>query len=83
MRAILDAAVAPPDRVRLGSLLAEIGRDAGGVDLDVERDATVTAPVDLHVIGFAVATRDTGPFVPAEVPVLDPLKSPAHHAIGA
>lgn len=36
VRAILDSAVAP--RIGLGSLLAEIGREAGGVDLGIERD---------------------------------------------
>ncbi|MFT4296912.1 MAG: antitoxin [Micropruina sp.] len=47
VRAILDAAVAPPDRVRLGSLLAGIGREAGGVDLDISRDRTPSEPIDL------------------------------------
>ena len=40
IRAILDAAVFPRERVRLGSLLAEIGREFGGVDLDIERDTS-------------------------------------------
>ena len=31
IRDILEAAVRPADRVRLGSLLAEIGREAGGM----------------------------------------------------
>lgn len=47
VRAILDASVAPPDRVRVGSLLAEIGREFGGVDLDVRRDDTSGEPIDL------------------------------------
>ncbi|HIJ37783.1 MAG TPA: plasmid stability protein [Rhodospirillaceae bacterium] len=38
VRAILAAAVQPPDRTRIGSLLAQIGRDIGGVDLDIARD---------------------------------------------
>jgi plasmid stability protein len=47
VRSILDAAVAPPDRVRLGSLLASIGQDAGGVDLAAPRDKTSREPLDL------------------------------------
>lgn len=47
VRAILDASVAPPERVRIGSLLADIGREAGGVDLDLSRDQTVHEPIDL------------------------------------
>ena len=38
VRSILDAAVAPPDRVKVGSLLASIGQGAGGVDLELTRD---------------------------------------------
>lgn len=45
VREILDAAVRPPQRVRLGSLLAEIGRKVGGADLAIERDKTVGEPV--------------------------------------
>ena len=47
VRAILDAAVAPPERVRLGTLLEQIGADAGGVDLDIDRDRTIREPLDL------------------------------------
>jgi antitoxin FitA len=47
VRAILDAAVAPRERVRLGTLLAKIGADAGGVDLDVARDRRTREPLDL------------------------------------
>ncbi len=42
IRLILEAAVKPEGRVKLGSLLAQIGRAAGGVDLHVERDRTPT-----------------------------------------
>jgi len=48
VRAILDAAVAPPDRVKLGSLLRSIGAAAGGVDLDVTRDQTEPEPLDFE-----------------------------------
>jgi plasmid stability protein len=41
IRAILERAVRPAERVKLGSELAAIGREFGGVDLDIERD---TAP---------------------------------------
>ena len=45
IRAILENAVRPEGRVKLGSLLAEIGREAGGVDLEIERDKTPAEPV--------------------------------------
>jgi len=45
IRNILAAAVRPPQRVKLGSLLAELGREAGGVDLQIERDKTASEPV--------------------------------------
>lgn len=47
VRAILDAAVRTPERVRLGSLLAGIGRGVGGVHLDITRDKTPAEPADL------------------------------------
>lgn len=47
VRAILDDAVSPPERVQLGSLLARIGRDTGGIDLDIERDTAATEPPPL------------------------------------
>ena len=45
IRSILENAVRPEGRVRLGSLLAEIGREAGGVDLEIERDKTPAEPI--------------------------------------
>ncbi len=45
IRAILEYAVRPAGRIKLGTLLAEIGRDIGGVDLKVERDKTPTDPM--------------------------------------
>ena len=39
IRAILNDAVTEPGQVRLGTLLREIGRDVGGVDLDITRDS--------------------------------------------
>ncbi|MEN3162480.1 plasmid stabilization protein [Tistrella mobilis] len=53
LRVILEEAVRPERQaaedqpVRLGSLLAAIGREAGGVDIDVERDRTPAEPIDL------------------------------------
>jgi antitoxin FitA len=53
MREILEAAVRPNDRVKLGSLLADIGREAGLTDKDVEalrhlRDKTPAEPVSFE-----------------------------------
>ena len=45
IRAILENAVRPETRVKLGSLLAEIGREVGGVELEIERDRTSYEPV--------------------------------------
>lgn len=47
MREILESAVRPSKRVRLGSALAELGRKYGGVDLSVERNQTPTPPIYL------------------------------------
>ena len=47
VRSILDAAVAPADRVKVGSLLASIGQDVGGVELAVTREKTSRVPLDL------------------------------------
>lgn len=40
-RVILENAMQPEGRIKLGSLLAEIGRKAGGFDLEFERDKTL------------------------------------------
>jgi plasmid stability protein len=45
IRIILENAVRPEGRIKLGSLLAEIGREAGGFDLEVERDKTSAEPM--------------------------------------
>ncbi len=45
IRAILESAVKPEGRVKLGSLLAAIGREVGGVELDVQRDQAPAEPV--------------------------------------
>ena len=43
-RAILDQAVRPADRVRLGTTLVQLFRPLGGVDLDTERDPEPAEP---------------------------------------
>lgn len=48
IRAILENAVRPEGRIKLGSLLAEIGREAGGVDLEIDRDRTPVEPVSFE-----------------------------------
>jgi plasmid stability protein len=48
VRAILESAVRPNDRVKLGSLLAEISQQAGGADLVIERDKTPTEPLSFE-----------------------------------
>jgi antitoxin FitA len=50
IRDIIEAAVRPPERIKLGSLLTAIGRDAGLSDSDVEaiqksRDKTPAEPM--------------------------------------
>jgi len=48
IRLILEAAARPQERVKLGSMLAEIGRQAGGVELNIERDKTPANPVSFE-----------------------------------
>lgn len=53
VRAILEAAVRPPEGVKLGSLLAQIGREAGLSDADSAlleqlRDKTPAEPVSFE-----------------------------------
>ena len=40
VREILDQAVRPPERLKIGSELAALGRKFGGVRLKMERDST-------------------------------------------
>lgn len=47
IRSILETAVKPEGRIMLGSLLVEIGREVGGVDLDIRRDKTPAEPMSL------------------------------------
>ena len=48
IRAILENAVRPEGRIKLGSLLAQIGREVGGVDLEIERDRTPAEPLSFE-----------------------------------
>jgi plasmid stability protein len=48
IRAILESAVRPENRIKLGSLLADIGREVGGVELEIERDRTASEPVNFE-----------------------------------
>jgi len=45
IRAILETAVKPEGRIKLGTLLADIGRELGGIDLKIERDKTLAEPL--------------------------------------
>ena len=48
VRAILEQVARPAGRIQLGSLLAEIGQQAGGADLVIERDKTLTEPLSFE-----------------------------------
>jgi len=48
VRAILDEAVSPKGKLGLGSMLAAIGRDLGGVDLDIARDRAHAEPANFE-----------------------------------
>ena len=47
IRAILDVAVRPTSRIRLGSALAALAKPFGGLELEIKRDKTPARPVDL------------------------------------
>lgn len=48
IRAILDNTVRPDNRIKLGSLLAKIGLEVGGVDLEIERDKSPIEPLSFE-----------------------------------
>jgi antitoxin FitA len=48
IRVILESAARPEGRIKLGSLLAEIGHQSGGIDLDIQRDKTLTEPMSFE-----------------------------------
>jgi antitoxin FitA len=47
IREIIESAVRPSSRVRLGSALAKLGREYGGIELAIERDQSPAPPVRL------------------------------------
>ena len=48
VRAILDEAVRPTARVKLGAALAALAHPFGGLDLDIARDRTPAEPIKLR-----------------------------------
>jgi plasmid stability protein len=46
-RRILDEAVRPSARVKLGSALAALAQPFGGIELDISRDKTPAEPIAL------------------------------------
>lgn len=48
VRAILESVARPEGRVKLGSLLADIGHQTGGVELDIQRDRTPAEPLSFE-----------------------------------
>jgi plasmid stability protein len=47
IRAILDGAVKPARRLRIGYALAALAKPLGGIELKIQRDNTPAAPADL------------------------------------
>jgi plasmid stability protein len=47
-RMILDAAVRPVARIKLGSALVALAQPFGGLDLDISRDKTPAKPITLR-----------------------------------
>jgi len=47
IREIIESAVRPASRIRLGSALAQLGRKYGGIELEIERDQSSVPPVRL------------------------------------
>ena len=48
VRAILESVARPEGRIKLGSLLAEIGLQAGSFNLELERDKSPTEPMSFE-----------------------------------
>jgi len=48
IREILEEAVRPKERLKIGSELAAFGRQFGGIELDVERESTPTEPASFE-----------------------------------
>ncbi len=50
IRGSLECAVRSEGRIKLGTLLAEIGREVGGVDLEIERARTLAEPMGFNYV---------------------------------
>jgi antitoxin FitA len=48
VRAILDEAVRPTARLKLGTVLAGLAKPFGGLDLQISRDKTPAEPIPLE-----------------------------------
>jgi plasmid stability protein len=48
IRAILEVAVRPERRIKLGTYLAEISREVGGFNIEVDRDQTPNEPMSFE-----------------------------------
>lgn len=48
IRSILEAAVRPAERMKLGSELAALAKKYGGFDLEIERDKTPIQPAEFE-----------------------------------
>lgn len=48
VRAILESIARPERRIKLGSVLAEISQQAGGFDLEIERDKSPSEPMSFE-----------------------------------
>ena len=48
IRLILDEAVLSKGRLKIGSALADFGKQHGGIDLSLSRDKTPTKPVNFE-----------------------------------
>ena len=48
IREILEAAVRPEERLRIGSELAEFGKKLGGIDFEITRDPAPTEPASFE-----------------------------------
>jgi antitoxin FitA len=48
IRFILDGVARPDERIKLGSLLAELGQLVEGVELDITRDKTPANPISFE-----------------------------------
>jgi plasmid stability protein len=48
IRVILEVAVLPESRIKFGTYLAEISREVGGFNIEIERDQTPNEPISFE-----------------------------------